>query len=729
MTTLEKLPFSNIGTIESAPAFLEHGSSKIRLEHLERLAVVYVRQSSPRQVLNNRESRELQYGLARLASRYGWHEDRILIIDDDQGESAETAENRFGFQRLLAEVSLSHVGLVLGIEMSRLARSCKDWYHLLELCGVFGSLLADQDGLYDPGTYNDRLLLGLKGTMSEAELHIIRGRMDQGRRNKARRGELFGRLPVGYSFDLSGEVVLDPDEQTRALVNMVFDKFEELGTARGVLLYLKRNQIKLPFRSYVAPNKGEIEWRFASADTIYGILKHPFYAGAYAYGRRRVDRRRRRPGQPSSGRVCQPIDEWEVLIHDRLPAYITWEQYLANNVRILQNRPHPNTLGAPREGRTLLGGLVRCGRCGWRMRVHRHTVSGAGRYHCSSQQKENDHTQCQSVQTGILDELVSRQLLKAVESSALELSMKAADDIEQERHRLHENWRQQLERAKYESQRARRQYASVDPENRLVAAELERQWEEALRVQRNLQDEYDRFGQANLAKLTPEERRQIERLATDLPSLWHDPSTSAADRQEVIRCLVDRVTVHARGQTEMVDVEIQWCGGYVSHHEIKRPVSRHEFLSDFERMKVRVIELRHEGRTAGEIADILNTEGYTSPRKRKKFNAVMIRMFTKRLKLNGSRVDSVNSAHLLGEHEWWIRDICHELGIPQSVLCKWCVRGWVHARKVMITRRRWIVWADDDERERLKRLHAHRCIGPQRGYPEDLTTPRQREPR
>ena len=565
MTTLEKLPCS---TIETAPAFLEHGPSKMRPDHLQRLAVVYVRQSSPRQVLNNRESGELQYGLARLASRYGWHEDRILIIDDDQGESAATAENRMGFQRLLAEVSLNHVGLVLGIEMSRLARSCKDWYHLLELCGVFGALLADQDGLYDPSNFNDRLLLGLKGTMSEAELHVIRSRMEQGRRNKARRGELFGRLPLGYTFNTSGEVMLDPDEQTRSLVKLIFDKFNELGTARGVLLYLTRNQIKLPFRSPVAPNKGEVEWRFASASTIYGILKHPFYAGAYAYGRRRVDRRRRRPGQRHSGRVCQAIDDWEVLIHDQLPAFITWEQYVANNERLLQNRPHPKSLGAPREGRTLLGGLVQCGRCGWKMRVIRHTVSGAARYHCSSQEKEGDHTQCQSLPTDVLDALIGRQVLTAVEPSALELSMQAADDIEGERHRLQENWRLQLERAKYEVRLAKRQYDSVDSENRLVAAELERQWEQALRQQRNLQDEYDRLRQTQSPKLTVAERGQIERLATDLPAIWNDPSTSAADRQEVIRSLIDRVIVHARGQTEVVDVEIRWAGGYISRHEI-----------------------------------------------------------------------------------------------------------------------------------------------------------------
>ena len=705
---------------------LKLGSSKIQPDHIERLAVVYVRQSSPRQVLNNRESRELQYGLAQLALSYGWHKDRILVVDDDQGQSGTTAEDRFGFQRLLAEVSLNHVGLVLGIEMSRLARSCKDWYHLLELCGIFGALLGDQDGLYDPSNYNDRLLLGLKGTMSEAELHIIRSRMDQGRRNKARRGELFSRLPLGYMFDASAKIVLDPDQQTRSLVNLIFDKFDEVGTARGVLLYLKRNQIKLPFRSFTARNKGVVEWRLATASTIYSILKHPFYAGAYAYGRRKVDKRRRQVGKPSSGRVCQPTENWEVLIHDRLPAFITWERYVANQARFVQNRPLPNTLGAPREGRALLGGLVKCGRCGWSMRVLRHTVSGTARYHCCSQEKEGDFTQCQSLPNGVLDELICRQVLTVVEPAALEVSMKAADNIEQERQRLNKNRLQQLERATYEVKLAKRQYDSVDSENRLVAAELERQWETALRSQRNLQDEYDRTGKERSLKLTSDERNQISVLSKNLPLIWNDPATSSADRQEIIRCLIDRVVVNARGQTEIVDVEVNWSGGYISRHEIKRTISRYDLLADFDRMKARIIELRTQGRTAAAIANALNTEGYYPPKRKNQFDAVTIRMLCKRLMLNAPRADSINSESLLAENESWIRDICHELGIPQSSMSKWCARGWVHARKVMITRCRWIVWTDKEERERLAKLHAYRRCGPIRGYPAELTTPKNR---
>jgi len=713
------------GAVRRQP-FVDGAQSKIQPQHQERLAVVYVRQSSPRQVLENRESRELQYNLVRRAVAYGWHEDRVLVIDDDQGQSGSTAENRLGFQRLLAEVSLDHVGLVLGIEMSRLARSCKDWYQLLELCAVFGALLADQDGLYDPANYNDRLLLGLKGTMSEAELHILRGRMEQGKRNKAERGELYERVPVGYMFGPSGEVILDPDEQARSVVRLVFEKFEELGTGRGVLLHFKRNKIRLRFHIYAGPNKGQVEWRFPSASTIYNFLKHPIYAGAYARGRRQLNPRRKTAGQPHSGRVCMAMDEWDVLIRDHLPAYITWTQYLANQERLEQNCPRPNTLGPPREGPTLLGGLVKCGRCGWRMRIQYHTVSGVATYHCPSNLKEGDYTQCQSLAARVLDDLVSRQVLKAVEPASLALSLKAAEDIERERQRTHQHWRRELERASYKANRAKRQYDAVEPENRLVARELERQWEEAIRGQRDLQDQYDRVQVEQPARLTQEERQAIESLAHNLPRLWDDPSTSAADRQAVIRSLVEQVIVTVQGKTEFADVAVHWHGGFVSHHEIRRPVGRYDMLRDYDRLKERLVELRKEGKSSLQIADALNLEGFYPPRLDHPFNHSMVRMLLSRLGLSHPRADSIANEHLLEPDEWWLQDLARELKIPQPRLNRWCRQGWVQCRKVRITRCRWIVWADAEEQARLRRLYAGRRLGPTPRYPPELMTPKPR---
>jgi DNA invertase Pin-like site-specific DNA recombinase len=708
------------------PSLPDTISHKIRPQHLDRLAAVYIRQSSPRQVLENRESTALQYNLARRAVAYGWPEDRVLTIDDDLGQSGRTAESRLGFQRLLAEVGLNHVGMILGLEMSRLARSCKDWYQLLELCAVFDVLLADQDGLYDPGDYNDRLLLGLKGTMSEAELHLLRGRMEQGLRNKALRGELFEGLPIGYAFGPSGEVTLDPDEQTRSLVRLIFEKFEELGTGGGVVHYFKRHRLRLPFRVQAGPNKGQVEWRAPSASTIFNVLHHPFYAGAYVRGRRQLDPRCRVAGKRNSGRTIRPMDQWQVLLRGRLPAYITWEQYLANQSRLAQNCSRPDTLGAPRKGPTLLGGLVRCGRCGWRMRIVYNNSRGRVRYHCPRQRDEADCTQCQSLPARVLDDLISRQVLKAVEPAALALSLQAAGDVERERERCHHQGHQELERATYQAERARRQYEAVDPENRLVARELERRWEEALRSQRDFQEGYDRLQIEQPRGLTPGERVSIEALAGDLPALWADSRTSAADRQAVIRCLVERVVVHVQGQTEVVEVTTHWAGGFVSRHEIRRPVGHYDRLRDCQRLKERLVALRHQGRTSREIAACLNAEGFRSPRGDGVFSESTVRMAVCRFGLSGPRLAPTDAAAVPGPDEYWMRDLARELKIPRSVLAKWCCRGWVHARKVMITRRRWVVWADADEKERFCRLHAAGRPGLSRRYPAELTTPKTR---
>ena len=311
---------------------------KVKALHLERLAVVYVRQSSQQQVLEHRESAALQYALKQRAIDWGWSAERVRVIDQDQGHSGATAEGRQGFQELLAQVSLDHVGVVLGIEMSRLARCCRDWHQLLELCALFGTLLADQDGLYDPRDYNDRLLLGLKGTLSEAELHSIRLRMYQGRLNKARRGAVFTHMPTGYVRGPDGTPWLDPDQQVQSVVRLIFRKFEELGSVNGLLGYLVRHGIRLGIRPHHGVNRGALEWHRPNRVTLCNLLHHPLYAGAYSWGRRPVDPRRKIPGRPATGRTVAPLKDWQVLIRDHCPAYITWEQYQANLARMAENR-------------------------------------------------------------------------------------------------------------------------------------------------------------------------------------------------------------------------------------------------------------------------------------------------------------------------------------------------------------------------------------------------------
>jgi DNA invertase Pin-like site-specific DNA recombinase len=353
-----------------------------------------------------------------------------MVIDEDLGVSGRHAEGRHGFQRMMAEVALNHVGIILGREMSRLARSCKDWYQLLEVCGVFGTVLGDQDGVYNPADYHDRLLLGLTGIMSEAELHVMRGRLHAGLMNKARRGELFVHAPMGYVRLPTGEIALDPDEQAQAVVRLVFAKFAELGSIAGVLRYLARHDIRLGVRPHYGPQRGQLEWRRPAQPSLRNMLHHPLYAGAYAYGRHPIDPRCVIPGRPSTGRRDVSHTQCAVLLKDRHPAYISWEQFEANQRQLEQNRSRSESFGVPREGVALLSGLLVCGKCGGRMMATYGTPRTTLKYICQSQRSSYGLNRCQSIVGSVLDELVSHQALQVLEPAALELSLAAVADVE-----------------------------------------------------------------------------------------------------------------------------------------------------------------------------------------------------------------------------------------------------------------------------------------------------------
>lgn len=699
------------------------GPAKIKARHRERLAVVYIRQSSPQQVLEHRESTALQYNLQRLAAEWGWSKDRVLVIDQDLGRSGSSVEGRLGFQQLLSEVALDHVGLVLGIEMSRLARSCKDWHHLLELCAVFGTLLGDQEGLYDPLDYNDRLLLGLKGTLSEAELHILRQRMDQGRMNKARRGELFNHAPMGYIRGPSGSLELDPDEQVQGVVRLVFDKFDELGSIHSVLMYMARHDVRVGIRPHKGEERGRLQWRRPNRQTLASILKHPIYAGAYSWGRRRTDPRRKLPGRPATGRIAVPPEHCAVLIKDRFPAYITWDRFIANRNRLQQNRARSDTWGAPREGPSLLAGLVVCGQCGQRMLVAYRGRAGALRYLCQRDRIDHGSPSCQGLAGHVLEECVSRQILRVLEPAALELSLTAAADIERERGKIIRHWEHRLERARYDAQRAARQYQVVEPENRLVARELERRWEQALLEQREVEEAYERFRQEQAPGLDEEDRDAVRALASDIPALWNSPLTTPLDRKTIVRCLIERVVVAAPQDSQLVDMAIHWAGGFISHHELERPIARYDQLRDYSRLIDRMFELRNAGLTTGQIAKRLNGEGWRPARRRLKFNKDIVRHLLMR---QGRMIPRPvrRSVPCLAESEWWFIDLVRELQVPQATLYSWIRRGWVSARQLPGTRGKWIVLADADELGRLRRLR--QCDRTWGGKPREaaLTKPK-----
>lgn len=667
--------------------------------HIGLLAIIYIRQSSPQQVLDHRESRERQYAMVNYATALGWPGDRILIIDDDQGLSGKTAEHRSGFHRIVAEVTMEHVGLIVGIEMSRLARSNKDWQHLLEMCSIFGTVLADEDGLYDPRDPNDRLLLGLKGTMSEYELVTMHNRLERGKLHKAQRGELILTVPCGYLKLATGEVVLDPDEQARSTVRLVFDKFDELRSFGRLYRYLVRNKIRLGMRVQRGARRGELEWRPPTLGTLARMLHHPIYAGAYSYGRRRADHKRAAAHGNKVGTREVPMSQWRVLQTDRFPAYITWDHYLANQERLRQNRFQPGSVGAAREGKALLIGILVCGSCGRRMHASYRSKSTAY-YDCM--RRRLDIADCRGLASAALDDLVAKQVLRALEPAAVELSLKAVDDVQRERQRLSRHWAQRLERASYDSQRAERQYKAVEPENRLVARSLERQWEAALRAERDLREEYDRFLNEHAPRLTEEERTRILAVSADIPSLWHAAETTARDRKEIIRLLTERIVVNVRAHTERTEVAITWRGGETTRHEIARPVSRYESLGEYDRMMDRIAQLRRDGLTIRELAVQLTREGYRTPRTRKGYTPTSVRQLLSRRGLTGGAI----GREQLESGEWWLPDLAQELGATYDRLREWALSGKIRARRVG-PGGPWVVWADGEERRRLRKLIAN----------------------
>lgn len=572
-------------------------STKLQSHHLEGSALVYVRQSTPQQVVEHQESTARQYALVDLAIELGWPPERIEVIDEDQGHSGSTADGRSGFHRLLAEVGLDHVGIILGLELSRLARSNKDWHQLIELSAIFRTLLADQDGLYDPTDYNDRLLLGLRGILNEAELHMLEGRMHQALLNKARRGDLYIRPPAGYIKLPAGGFVLDPDEQAQSVIRLIFDEFDRRGSVRGVLQFLQTQDVKLPIRPHSGSNQGRLEWRSATPSVVYRVLTHPLYAGTYRFGHRQTDPRRKKAGQPDAGRVVVPPESYHALIRDHCPAYITAERYEHNQRRIRDNRFQRDTKGSARDGKALLGGILLCGHCGRRMTVYYPGVHKSPRYQCTTGIDNFDVPRCQSLSGLVIDELVTEKLLKALEPAALDLSLLAADDLQQERRRLDENWQQRLERTRYQANRARRQYEAVEPENRLVARELERQWESGLRDLHELEQAYARFLQSHPPTLADDQRELIRTLSQNLPGVWKSATTTNCDRQRIVRLLIERVVVTVLGTTEQVEVSLNWSGGFTSHHELVRPVRRYEQTADYERLKARIEELQKQGKS------------------------------------------------------------------------------------------------------------------------------------
>jgi DNA invertase Pin-like site-specific DNA recombinase len=581
-----------------------------------KMAYVYIRQSSLMQVTRHAESTDLQYALVQRAVALGWPRERVELIDEDLGKSGAHAEARGGFQRLLAEISLARVGLVLSFDASRLARNNRDWYQLLEVCSIFGTLIADGERLYDPRLYHDRLLLGLSGMLSEAELHQLKQRMQAGARHKAERGELRQGLPVGLARGPDGEVILNPDEEVQARIQLVFEKFREIRSAGGVMRYLRAAHLPLPARPRVGPAPYEVVWQPARTSAILDMLHNPAYAGAYVYGRKLLDPARRSPGHPSGGRMLQPIDKWEICLHNRYPAYIAWDEFVANQAQLRANslKYREERPGVARKGQALLQGIVRCGRCGALFHLHYSGKQGEWpEYRCSADQSQFGGTDCQRVRALALDRQVEQRFLQALQPDQVTLALAALAQLEQEEQAESKQWELRLERARYQAKRAERQYQAVEPENRLVARSLEKQWEEQLRAVETVEKEYQVWKSSRVGIFTQADREAIVALGSDLPTLWQAPTTTSAERKQMLRLVIREVIIDSKRLEGQVWVQINWQTGAQEQFCYQRRVSSYAVFAGAQALEQRVRELNAAGLMDAQIAATLEREGYQTP--------------------------------------------------------------------------------------------------------------------
>jgi DNA invertase Pin-like site-specific DNA recombinase len=518
--------------------------SKVKPSHTQRAAFVYIRQSSPSQVEYNRESTARQYALVEKACALGWAKEQVIVIDQDLGLSGSGSVQRSGFARMTAEVALGHVGIVLGLEVSRLARNNADWYRLLDLCGITDTLIGDSDGVYHPALFNDRLVLGLKGTMSEAELHILRARLDGGIRNKAARGELRRGLPVGFVWgEEDGEVCFHPDEAVVSTIRTVFSKFTELGSVRKVWLWFRSEGLSFPLRAHM---KSEIRWVAPTYTALHHVLTNPVYAGAYAYGKSRHQRYVDEQGMLRRRTRHLPMAEWSVLLPEHHPGFIDWATFQANQARIDTNiHPQPHQAGgAVREGAALLQGLATCGKCGRRLHTHYRGRNASPGYHCSGKDiVQGRGVYCLNVGGVQIDQAVVEAFLRTVTPAAVEATQLAIQQLEADQDAALGQWRLAVERARYEAERAERQYRAVEPENRLVARGLETEWEKRLRDLAAAEAELQRREQQRPRALSPEEKTKIRSLGSDLNKVWTAPTTTDRDRKELLRALLEEVIV------------------------------------------------------------------------------------------------------------------------------------------------------------------------------------------
>jgi len=652
-------------------------SAKILEMHTNKPAYIYIRQSTMGQVRHHCESTERQYALKNRALEIGWTPSKIKILDRGLGQSGAQSATREDFKVLVADVSMRKVGAIFALEVSRLSRSYTDWHRLLELCAMTDTLIIDEDGCYDPSDFNDQLLLGLKGTMSQAELHFIRARLQGGKLNKARKGDLRFPLPIGYCHDDDSKIVIDPDQEVRGAVAMVFQVFRETGSAYGVVQQFAVQGIKFPKRAYGGAWNGKLIWGRLGHGRVLTILRNPSYAGTYVYGRYQHVKDISSDGKISTKTFKVPISDWRVMIRDHHEAYIDWDEFCKHQTMLEKNQTNKEAmlLGGPaRDGLALLHGLLICHKCGRRISVKYKGNGGIyPTYECNWLRKEGVVTAaCLSVRCDILDTVISERALEAIKPQQIEIAIKAVEELEKRNESISNQWKMRIERAEYEVQLAQRRYEEVDPSNRLVTATLEMRWNDALVQLEQVKEEYAKTQRENPVVVTSENRDRILALAKNLPRLWKSTTTEAKDRKRILRLIIKDITVEKQpGQKELI-LHIRWQGGTCEDISIALPLN----ISDRLRYPKEIVEnIRDMARELSDdnIVDALNEKSIRSA-KGKAFTPSMIKWIRYK--------HGIPAPNLKRPEELTVKETSEKFEVSQYVVYYWIERGIVDARRL-----------------------------------------------
>ncbi|QSQ26624.1 recombinase family protein [Pyxidicoccus parkwayensis] len=682
-------------------------SDKLQATHLQRRAVVYLRQSTLKQVLEHHESTTRQYALKQRAQELGWPAGRIDVIDEDLGQSGAGSAWRSGFQRLAEEVAHGRVGLILALEVSRLARSSADWQRLLELCALADVLIADEQAIYTPRDYNDRLLLGLKGTMSEAEQYWMRLRLQGGKLSKARRGELFLAPPVGYQWnEATHRLCLDPDEQVQRAVRLVFERFRLEGSGYAVVRYFARHGLKLPTHQL---RGRQVHWSLPRYDSVLDMLHNPLYAGAYVYGRKEV-RMALVEGQVKQRHTTVlPLPSWKVCLFNHHPAYLSWEEFMTNQKKLESNRTHhlPHQHGAAREGAALLQGLVLCGKCGHSMGVRYRGATHSPYYECSNAPGSMGGKRlCWLVAARGVDEAVARLFLEAVQPPEVELGLAVAHEVERQAEQLHQQWKLRMERTRYEAQLAERRYKAVDPDNRVVARTLEHEWNDKLRELEELESQYQQERRRQKLELSEQDRARILTLSKSLPRVWSAPSTTNAERKNLLRILVQKVALSPiEVPSRQIRVQVVWVTGAVTDFTLPRRQGFQTRSNPAEAVEL-ILQLFQQ-KSDAQIAAELNQRGLRSganlPWNTKTVHRVLnVRGLHRAMPAPqcvpapARRADGLYSVHGVAER----------FGVSEAIVRYWMARGWLEPTEG--GGRGHVCWFKLD-RQALRRLNAGRA--------------------